>query len=146
VIAFEVDHGDVIKPAYGYRIEYKNRVAVISGDTRYNENVIKYSAGADLLIHEVAMAPPELMREAYIQRIVAHHTTPREAGRIFSLTRPTLAAYTHLVMLASATISAPTIDDLIAETRETYAGALEVGEDLMAFEIGADVRVSRAAR
>jgi ribonuclease Z len=48
-------------------------------------------------------------------------------------------------MLASATISAPTIDDLIAETRETYAGALEVGEDLMAFEIGADVRVSRAA-
>jgi ribonuclease Z len=146
VIAFEVDHGDVIKPAYGYRIEYKNRVAVISGDTRYNENVIKYGAGADLLIHEVAMAPPELMREAYIQRIVAHHTTPREAGRIFSLTRPTLAAYTHLVMLASATISAPTIDDLIAETRETYAGALEVGEDLMAFEIGADVRVSRAAR
>jgi ribonuclease Z len=146
VIAFEVDHGEVIKPAYGYRIEYKNRVAVISGDTRYNENVIKYSAGADLLIHEVAMAPPELMREAYIQRIVAHHTTPREAGRIFSLTRPTLAAYTHLVMLASATISAPTIDDLIAETRETYAGALEVGEDLMAFEIGADVRVSRAAR
>jgi Trk K+ transport system NAD-binding subunit len=30
VIAFEVDHGDVIKPAYGYRIEYGGRVAVIS--------------------------------------------------------------------------------------------------------------------
>ena len=25
VIAFEVDHGDVIKPAYGYRIEYGGR-------------------------------------------------------------------------------------------------------------------------
>src|SRR5262245_46265777 len=39
VIAFEVDHGDVIKPAYGYRIEYSGRAVVISGDTRYNDNV-----------------------------------------------------------------------------------------------------------
>ena len=101
MIAFEVDHGDVIKPAYGYRIEYAGRVAVISGDTRYNENVIKYGAGADLLVHEVAIARPELMKEAYIQRIVAHHTTPREAGVVFAQTRPKLAAYTHLVLLAS---------------------------------------------
>jgi ribonuclease Z len=36
VTAFEVDHGDVIKPAYGYRIDYKGHSAVISGDTRYN--------------------------------------------------------------------------------------------------------------
>jgi ribonuclease Z len=27
VIAFTVDHGDAIKPAYGYRIEYQGRVA-----------------------------------------------------------------------------------------------------------------------
>lgn len=46
IIAFEVDHGDVIKPAYGYRIEYRGRAAVISGDTRYNENVIKFGADA----------------------------------------------------------------------------------------------------
>src|SRR5215813_3999852 len=56
VIAFEVDHGDAIKPAYGYRIEYNGHAAVISGDTRYNQNVIKYGTGADLLIHEVAIA------------------------------------------------------------------------------------------
>src|SRR5687767_10234392 len=47
VIAFEVDHGDVIKPAYGYRIEYGGRVAVISGDTRFNDNVVKHGTGAD---------------------------------------------------------------------------------------------------
>jgi chaperonin GroEL (HSP60 family) len=29
VIAFEVDHGDLIKPAYGYRIEYGGRVALL---------------------------------------------------------------------------------------------------------------------
>jgi ribonuclease Z len=146
VIAFEVDHGDVIKPCYGYRIEYEGRAAVFSSDTRYNENVIKYGKGADLLVHEVAMARPELMKEAYIQRIVAHHTVPRDCGRVFALTRPKLAAYTHLVMLASDTVAAPTIDDLVSETRTTYDGPLEVGEDLMCFELGERVSVKRLMR
>jgi ribonuclease Z len=143
VIAFVVDHGAAIKPAYGYRIEYQGRVAVISGDTRYNENVVKYGTGADLLIHEVAMARPKLLDEPNIQRIVNHHTTPREAGLVFARTKPRLAAYTHLVMLASASVAAPSIQDLIAQTRETYAGPLEVGEDLMSFEISDTIKVQR---
>jgi ribonuclease Z len=143
VIAFEVDHGAYIKPAYGYRIEYDGRIAVISGDTRYNENVVKYGAGADLLIHEVAIAQPELMLEAYIQRIMAHHTTAREAGMVLDRTRPKLAAYTHLVFLANDQIPPATVADLISETRQTYSGPLEVGEDLMSFEIGKTVRVRR---
>ncbi len=141
VIAFEVDHGDVIKPCYGYRFEYNGHAAVLSSDTRYNQNVIKYGRGADLLVHEVAMARPELMTEAHIQRIVAHHTTPREAGMVFAQTRPKLAAYTHLVFLASDKVPAPTTDDLVAETRSTYDGPLQVGEDLMQFEIGEDVKI-----
>ena len=143
VIAFEVDHGDVIKPCYGYRFEYDGRVAVFSSDTRYNENVIKYGADADLLVHEVASARPELMREAYVQRIIGHHTTPREAGLVFAQTKPKLAAYTHIVQLGSERIPPPTIDDIVAETRETYSGPLVVGEDLMAFEIGETVSVRR---
>jgi ribonuclease Z len=145
VTAFEVDHGDVIKPAYGYRIDYAGRVVVISGDTRYNENVVKYGAGADLLIHEVAIARPELMSEAFIQRIMAHHTTAREAGLVFSRTAPKLAAYTHLVFLASEKIPPATLADLVAETRQTYGGPLEIGEDLMSFDIGEAVVVRRGA-
>lgn len=143
VIAFAVDHGDAIKPAYGYRIEYSGRVAVISGDTRYNANVIRFGEGADLLVHEVAMAPAELLREDYIQRIVNHHTSPQEAGRVFTQTRPKMAAFTHLVMLSSETVAGPTVEELIAATRETYAGPLQVGEDLMIFEIGETVTVRR---
>lgn len=146
VIAFEVDHGDVIKPAYGYRFEYRGRVAVLSGDTRYNENVIKYGKSADLLVHEVAAARPELMKEAYIQRIVAHHVTPQEAGRVLALARPRLAAFTHFVMLASSEVPAPTLADVVAQTRETYDGPLELGEDLMTFEIGDEVTVHRHGR
>jgi ribonuclease Z len=143
VIAFEVDHGDAIKPAYGYRIEYNGRVAVISGDTRYNANVIKHGTGADLLVHEVAAARPELMAEAYIQRIIAHHTTPREAGLVFRQTRPKLAVYTHVVMLGSEKVAASQIDEIVSETRQTYDGPLQVGEDLMSFEIGETITVRR---
>jgi ribonuclease Z len=143
VIAFEVDHGDVIKPACGYRIEYAGRVAVISGDTRYSKNVIKYGAGADLLVHEVAAARPELMKERYIQRIIAHHVTPHEAGRVFAQTKPKLAAYTHFVLLANERVPPPTLEEVLAETRHTYDGPLELGEDLMSFEIGKAVTVRR---
>ena len=131
VIAFEVDHGDVIKPCYGYRVEYRGRSAVFSSDTRYNENVVKYGMGCDLLVHEVAIAAPELMKETHIQRIMAHHTA-REAGQVFARTTPKLAAYTHLVFLASAN-TATTVEDLVTETRQTYDGPLQAGEDLMHF-------------
>ncbi|MDA9440441.1 ribonuclease Z [Bradyrhizobium sp. CCBAU 51745] len=141
VIAFSVDHGEAIRPAYGYRIEYQSRVAVISGDTRYNANVVRYGAGADLLVHEVAMARLELLDEIYIQRILNHHTSPQEAGRVFAKTRPKMAAFTHLVMLASRAVAAPSIGDLISATRETYSGPLVVGEDLLSFEIGETVTV-----
>ena len=143
VIAFEVDHGDVIKPCYGYRIEYGGRVAVFSSDTRYNESVIKYGKGADLLVHEVAMARPELMKEAYIQRIIGHHTVPYDCGRVFAQTRPKLAAFTHVVLLASKEVPPPSLDELVSEVRQSYDGPLVVGEDLMSFEIGDTVAVRR---
>ena len=141
VIAFEVDHGDVIKPAYGYRVEYDGRVAVISGDTRPHPNVIKYGKDADLLVHEVCAMKPELLRNPQMQRILAHHTTPREAGCVFAQAVPKMAAYTHLVLLASDNVPSMTIDELVAETRESYQGPLIVGKDLMSFDIGETVTV-----
>ena len=143
VIAFTVDHGAAIKPAVGYRIEYKGHAVVISGDTRYDQNVIKYGTGVDLLIHEVCIARPELLSNPYIQRVVDHHTSPREAGQVFSLAKPKLAVYSHLVFLASDKVPRATVDDIVAGTRETYDGPLQVGVDLMSFEIGDTVIVSQ---
>ena len=143
VIAFTVDHGAAIKPAVGYRIEYKGRAVVISGDTRYNQNVIKYSTGVDLLIHEVCVARPELLSNAYMKRVIDHHTSPREAGQVFSLAKPKLAVYSHLVFLGNDKVPRATVDDIVAGTRETYDGPLQVGADLMSFEIGDTVIVSQ---
>jgi ribonuclease Z len=135
VTAFEVNHGDEIKPAYGYRVDYKGRSIVISGDTRFNENVIKYGTGVDVLIHEVAAVHPELLKDPQVVRVMAHHTSPQEAGTVFTRAHPKLAVYTHFTLLARPPVPAVTVAEVIAQTRETYSGPLEAGEDLMTIEL-----------
>jgi ribonuclease Z len=137
VTAFEVNHGEFIKPAYGYRIDYRNHSVVISGDTQLNENVIKYGTGADVLIHEVCASDPKLLEVPAFKRIAAHHTSPHDAGTVFARAHPKMAVYTHIVRLSSPTIPQPSLADIVAETRETYQGPLVVGEDLLTFGIGA---------
>ncbi len=147
VTAFAVDHGALIKPAYGYRIDYDGRAVVISGDTRFDRNLIKAAKGADLIIHEVALASEELLNSSIqFQRIVAHHTTPEEAGIVFAEVNPKLAVYTHLVMLSSRHIPEAPLHTLITRTRTNYDGPLVIGEDLMSFIVDDTVSVSRAAR
>jgi ribonuclease Z len=46
-------------------------------------------------------------------------------------------------LIGDQQVPPPTIDDIVAETRETYGGPLVVGEDLMTFEIGEAVSVRR---
>ena len=148
VTAFEVDHGDEIKPAYGYRVDYHDHAVTISGDTRKNENVVRYGTGVDLLIHEVCAARPEV-NDAQAKAVMAHHTSPQEAGTVFDRAKPKLAAFTHIVLIARASIAAPKIEDVIAQTRETYAGPLVVGADLMSFSIGkngVEVRTPEGAK
>lgn len=141
VTAFEVDHRPV-KPAFGYRVDYGGRSVVLSGDTRLSENLIRYAQGVDLLIHEVAA--PEAFRRAggspeRAQSVIAHHTTPEQAGDVFSRVKPRLAVYSHIVPPSA------TEQDLIPPTRKTYSGPLELGEDLMVIEIGEKIEVRRAA-
>lgn len=141
VTAFLVDHG-VVKPALGYRIDFSGHSVVLSGDTRYSENLIRFSQQADVLIHEVMdpatfRAKNPSMSPERLQAIVGHNTTAEMAGIVFTKVRPKLAVYSHIVPGDAA--------NLVSQTRKTYAGPLEVGEDLMSFEIGQSVTVHRPA-
>jgi len=139
VSAFEVDHGDLIKPAYGYRVDYDGRSAIISGDTRYSANLEKYAQGATLVIHEVAIANQEYYdKTPIVKYVMAHHITPEEAGSLFARLQPKLAAYTHLVLLGSPAYPTPKVADIERKTREKYSGPLALGTDLMAFDIRKD--------
>jgi len=136
VTAFEVDHGPV-RPAFGYRIDCEGRSVVLSGDTRPSENLVAHATGADLLIHEVAaMTEQHILSSGIAPRVLAHHTSPEEAGEIFSRVKPRLAVYSHIVLLGGLTA-----DDLVTRTRRTYSGPLEVGRDGMAITVGDSVTV-----
>ena len=144
VTAFAVDHGEYIKPSYGYRVDFAGRSVVMSGDTRFDENLIAAAQGADVVIHEVAAAREEMLAfDERIQLILDHHTTPEEAGIVFDRVGPKLALYSHLTLLSSPDSPEVTLEELIQRTRANYAGRLLVGEDLMRIEIGEAVSVRR---
>ena len=138
VTAFATDHGENIEPNYGVMAEYDGRKVVISGDTTYDQRIAERAKGSDLLIHELGAAQPGLLEEDHARRVIAHHTTPQQAGQIFDEARPKLAAFTHLVMLSSPEYPELTLSEIVAQTRETYGGPLIIGEDMMTFDIGRD--------
>ncbi len=142
VTAFLVDHGPV-KPAFGYRIDYGGHAVVLSGDTRYSDNLIRFAQGTDVLIHEVIdpqayAALANSFTPGEKSRVLAHHISPEEAGKVFTKVSPKLAVYSHIVP--------PDAPNLIPETRKNYSGRLEVGEDLMTIDIGERITVGIAER
>ena len=142
VTAFEVDHKPV-NPAFGYRVDYGGRSVVLSGDTRVSQNLIRYAQGVDVLVHEVVS--PETFQRAgarpeRAKAVIDHHVTPEQAGEVFAKTKPRLAVYSHIVLPTA------TEQDLIAPTRKTYAGPVELGEDLMVIEVGERIEVRRPGR
>lgn len=138
VTAFEVDHGPLIKPAFGFRVDYGGRSVTVSGDTRFNENLIRHATGTDLLIHQVAAVRDELLKNPVYQVILDHHTKPDEAGVVFTRAGPRLAVYYHFVLLGTPQVPPLTDKDVVEMTRKTYSGPLVVGEDLMSFRLTKD--------
>ena len=51
VRSFPVDHAPV-SPALGYRVDYRGRSVVISGDTNASDSLFEAARGADLLLHD----------------------------------------------------------------------------------------------
>lgn len=139
IIAFEVDHGDHVKPAFGFRVEYGGRVFVHSHDTRLCHNLILHAKGADVLVHEVAMARSEtLQKDAHARTVLEHHITPVEVGEVFSRVRPKLAVLTHLVLKGP---DAPSIEELLEEVGGTYDGPVFVARDLTVIRFGASISI-----
>ncbi len=138
VTAFLVDHAE-IKPAFGYRVDFGGHSVTLSGDTRPSENLIKFAQGTDVLIHEVIDPEAFASTDSPEQRkqIIGHHTTPEQAGIVFTRVKPKLAVYSHIVP--------PDVPEVIPHTRKTYAGPLEVGEDLMSIDIGDKIQVHHPA-
>jgi ribonuclease Z len=91
ITAFAVNHSPV-KPAYGYRFDYRGRSVVVSGDTAKDPGLIRAATGADVLVHEAqanqivamigeAAAKAGRPRVAKIMHdIPSYHTSPVQAA------------------------------------------------------------------
>lgn len=148
VTAFRVDHGPV-KPAVGYRFDYKGRSAVFSGDTRRTKTVIAAAKGADLLIHE-ALQPrlTKLLTDgleakgvhntAQLTRdIVNYHTTPEQAAEVAKAASVRELVLSHIVPAVPGRFFYPAF---LGDAPSRFPGKLIVGEDGMLFSLPAGSR------
>ena len=128
VEAFRVKHGSWPN-AFGFRFTTTDKVIVISGDTAPCENIVKFSRGADILIHEVYYKKGFDQRDATWQAYhAAHHTSTLELGEIAARARPKQTILYHILFWGASA------RDLLDEIRQVYDGPVVVGSDLDVFE------------
>ena len=74
----------------------------------------------------------------WVKAVINHHTTPEEAGVVFSRTKPRMAVFSHITLVGDADNPRPGDKDIEARTRTTWSGSLVVGTDLTRFVLRAD--------
>ena len=154
VTAFRVDHAPV-KPAVGYRFDYRGRSVVLSGDTSKSENLERFAEGVDLLVHEAlsrelmgvveraAKATGNESMATIARDVLDYHASPVEAAESAEKVGAGHLLYYHVVPplplpgLAAAFLAG--VDDV-------YRGPVTLGRDgtTIALPAGSDeIRVVR---
>ena len=115
VTAFEVDH-DPIRPAVGYRFDWKGRSVVVSGDTAASANFTANARGADVLVTE-SLAPnligmaQQQMKSAGNERVAKimadipdYHISPLDAAKTANEAGVKLLVYSHHIPSAQVNL------------------------------------------
>ena len=129
VTAIRVLHGEW-SHAFAYRIDAVGRSVVISGDTRYSEELARASANVDVLVHEVypeARVAPEQRPggELWPQYLREVHTSDVELGRLAAAAKPKVLVLSHVVFMGASD------DEVIAGIRKGgFSGRIVVARDL----------------
>jgi ribonuclease Z len=125
VDAFLANHGNWPN-AYGYRFQTPDKVIVISGDTAPCKNILEFSKGADILIHEVYYhaAFTQLDKKWRIYH-ACHHTSTLELANLAQKTQPGLLVTYHTLYWGA------TDQDILGEIKSIYNGAVSIGEDFL---------------
>ncbi len=137
IVAFAVDHAPV-HPAVGYRIVYKGRSVVLSGDTRKAASVQREAAGVDLLVHEALSEPLMAILEngarqagrANLQKVfadvVGYHTTPQQAAEVARDAKVGYLLLNHI----TPPLPIPGMEStFLGNAADIYRGSIRVGMD-----------------
>jgi ribonuclease Z len=135
VIAFNVDHPPVV-PAVGFRVNYKDRSVLITGDTIYSDSLIQHAMGADLMVSDslnhkmsqmVADAGDELDNnlKSVSEDIQESHIRPEEAALVAREAGVKKLLITHVL---------PPVPDLLInpflrEARDVFDGEVRMAND-----------------
>ena len=131
VSAFLVEH-DPVKPAFGFRFDGGGRSIAISGDTRPAENLMRWTRGVDVLIHECCeMAKTSWFPgcgwasiEEKIRDLASYHTQPPDLGRVAAGAQARQLVVTHMM---PGSVPA----ELSEHARAHYKGPVVIGQDLL---------------
>ena len=137
ITAVRVEHAP-IEPAFGYRIDYKDRSVSISGDSIYQPSFVGLSQEVDVMLHEAL--DPEMV-EAIGARlaergdannskiffdILDYHATPEDAAR-----SAREAGVDHLVLYHLVPpLPVPMVETLfLGNATDEFSGPITVGKD-----------------
>lgn len=137
VTAFGVSHSPV-HPAVGYRIRYKDRTVVFSGDTSKSANVQREAKGVDLLVHEalqtrltrvLGASAAEAGRKNLAKvfgDIENYHTTPEQAAEIARDAGVRFLMFSHIV----PALPFPGLEGIfVGDAAGIFKGRMKVGID-----------------
>jgi ribonuclease Z len=150
---FSVDHSPV-KPAVGYRIRYRGRSVLISGDTVKSQTVENLAAKVDLLVHEALS--PELVNmingaavkthnrtmERITRDILEYHASPLEAAEIARDAGVGYLLYYHVV----PPLPLPGLDVIWLDGVDVIFPKHTLGRDGTTISLPADSREIRVVR
>jgi len=146
VTMFGVEHSPV-RPAVGYRFDYRGRSVLVSGDTSKSDNLAYFARGVDLLVHEAlaahmiavaeraARASGNANRAKILSDIPDYHATPVEVAEIAEAADVGHLLYYHVV----PPLPAPGLDLVFLEgTADAYHGPITLGVDGTMISLPAD--------
>ena len=136
VIAFNVDHTPIF-PSVGYRVNYKNRSVVITGDTIFTDSLIYHSMGADVLVSEalnhemstmVSKATSDFENNVSIvaEDIKNYHMTPEQAGVVARDAGIPYLIITHVLPPVPSQIL---VNPFLRGVRAVYDGEITMAND-----------------
>jgi ribonuclease Z len=145
VTAFPVNHFPV-RPAVGYRFDYKGRSVVLTGDTAAAPGIARAARGADILVHEAlqpklvkvltdALAAKGIANTAQITRdILDYHATPEQAADTARAAGVRQLVLSHIVPPMPYSFAYP---GFLGAAPKHFDGPITVGEDGMIFTLPA---------
>ncbi len=140
VTSFPVVH--CICGPVGYRLDFAGLSFAFSGDSLPCWPLVNACKGVDVLIHECF--PPAAASGLSIERatiaLESAHTSPKAAGKVFSLMQPRLACLWHTLLSPEVVVM------LFAELGKVYQGPVLQTQDLTVINITKEAVISRQAQ